>query len=365
MANTMIVKNITSIQYFTERFKTIDPPFTYHVNYHPDAPEKDFESMPTFVGYFKNCLAHSLPFVITEDKHLITNHVWPLLDKVRNKPQKTHSLWNSWGDAVDINTPAVTKSFSEESTYVWLPIDEHSAENPWHIWIDVISKFRLLSKQYDKPLKDYVFVLSNESGYFNRVVKELLPEIKYYVMPKNSTWRFKELIVPSMSNHHDGIIVPPLTEWLRETFGMGVSNPHRKIFVSRQDALTRKLTNAGEVFVALKGWEIVTLSSMSIRDQIRTFASASDIITTHGAGLTNLLWCQKGTKIFEIGLPEQISKKVYPILSHCLELKHKLLLGKKISLSSAKIKPAGVKRLNDYADIEMDVKILLRAVEQW
>jgi hypothetical protein len=237
-----------------------------------------------------------------------------------------------------------------------LPIDEHSAENPWHIWIDVISKFRLLLKQYDRPLKDYVFVLSNESGYFNRVVKELLPEIKYYVMPKNSTWRFKELIVPSMSNHHDGIIVPPLADWLRETFGMSVSNPHRKIFVSRQDALTRKLTNAGEVFVALKGWEIVTLSAMSIRDQIRTFASASDIITTHGAGLTNLLWCQKGTKIFEIGLPEQISKKVYPILSHCLQLKHTLLLGKKISLSSGKIKPAGVKRLNDYADIEMNIK---------
>ena len=303
--------------------------------------------------------------MITEDNHLITNHVWPLLDKVRNRPQKTHGLWNSWGDAVDINTPEVTKAFSEESTYVWLPIDQHSAENPWHIWIDVISKFRLVLKQYNKPLKDYVFVLSTESGYFNRFVKELLPEIKYYVMPKNSTWRFKELIVPSMSNHHDGIIVPPLTEWLRATFGISVSNPHRKIFVSRQDALTRKLTNAGEVFVALKGWEIVTLSAMSIRDQIRTFAEASAIITTHGAGLTNLLWCQKGTKIFEIGLPEQISKKVYPILSHCLELKHKLLLGKKIALSSAKIKPAGVKRLNDYADIEMDVKILLRAVEQW
>jgi hypothetical protein len=362
MANTMIVKNITSIQYFTERFETIDAPFSYNVNYHPDAPQKDFESMPTFVGYFKNCLAHSLPFVITEDNHLITNHVWPLLDKVRNKPQKTHSLWSAWGNAVDINLPAVTKSFSEESTYVWLPIDEHSAENPWHIWIDVISKFRLLLKQYDRPLKDYVFVLSNESGYFNRVVKELLPEIKYYVMPKNSTWRFKELIVPSMMNHKDGILSPPATEWIHETFGIKHKNPTRKIFVSRDDAPARRLSNAGEVFMALNGWEQVTLSAMSVRDQIKTFAEASHVISPHGAGLLNIVFCQPGANIIEIAQKELLSKKPYPILSHIMKHQHTFLLAETVSLGSDK--PAGVKRLKDYNNYKVNVSELLRAIGQ-
>ena len=357
MANTMIVKNITSIQYFTERFKTIDPPFAYRVNYHPDAPQKDFESMPTFVGYFRNCLAHSLPFVITEDNHLITNHVWPLLDKVRNKPQKTHSLWNAWGDAVDVNMPEVTKSFSEASTYVWLPIDEHSAENPWHIWIDVISKFRLVLRGYNKPLKDYVFVLSNESGYFNRVVKELLPEIKYYVMPKNSTWKFKELIVPSMINHHDGILSPPAIAWIHERFSIKNNKPTRKLFVSRDDAPARRLSNAEEVLAALDGWEHVTLASMSILDQIKIFAEASHIISPHGAGLLNIIFSKPGTRVIEIAQKELIDKKPYPILSHIMDHKHTFLLAETISLGNNK--PAGVKRLKDYNNLKIKIRDLL------
>lgn len=360
----MIVKNITNIKYFTDRFDAMDPPFTYRVDYHPTAPQTEFNTNPTFVGSFKNCLAHSLPFLITEDQHLITNHVWILLDKVKNKPHKTHGLWQSWGATIDVNLPNVSKSFTDEDVYVWLPIDEQSAENPWHIWIDVISKFRLLSKKYKKPLKNYVFILSNPSNYFNRVVKELSPDIKYYVMPKNAVWRFKELIVPSVSNHNDGMIVPAMVQWLRETFGTKVDNPKKKIFVSRQDALTRKLTNAEELFIALKGWEVVTLSDLSIREQMQIFSEAAEIITTHGAGLVNLLWCQMGTKVVEIGLPDQVHKKVYPVLSHCLGLNHKLILGKKIPISVDKNKPAGVKRLDDYANIEIDVKTLLDIIEQ-
>ena len=361
----MIVKNITSIKYFTERFDSIDPPSTYRVDYHAEAPQKEFESNPTFVGSFKNCMVHSLPFLITEDNHLITNHVWPLLDKVRNKPHKTHGLWKSWGDTVDITLPLASKSFSEESTYVWLPIDEQSAENPWHIWIDVISKFRLVLKEYNKPLKNFVFILSNKSNYFDRVLEELLPEVKYYVMPKDTVWRFQELIVPSMSNHHDGIIIPDMASWLRERFSKSENQTTKKVFISRQDALTRKLTNAEEVFMLLKGWEVVTLSGLSITDQIKIFAQASHIMTTHGAGLTNLLWCKPGTIVYEIGLPDQIDKKVYPVLSFCLRLTHKLILGEKVSLSSStNIKPVGVKRLNDYANIKIDVKLLLDEVEQ-
>ena len=120
MRNTMIIKNITSINYFIEKFGKVDATFSYRVDYHPDAPEKEFVSNPTFVGAFKNCLAHSLPFVITEDSHMITNHVWPLLDKVKNKPSKKHNLWSKWGESININLPPITTSFSEESTYVWL-----------------------------------------------------------------------------------------------------------------------------------------------------------------------------------------------------------------------------------------------------
>ena len=349
----MIVKNITSIKYFTERFEFIDPPFTYRVDYHADAPQKEFVSNPTFVGSFKNCLVHSLPILTTEDDHLITNHVWPLMDKVKNKPQKTHGLWNQWGDSVDIDLPPITKSFSEGSTYVWLPIDEHSAENPWHIWIDVITKFRLLLYKWQQPLKKYVFVLSNPSKYFDQVIKELLPEIKYFVLPKNTVWRFDELIVPSMSNHHDGIVVPSAIKWINERFGTKCDRPFRKVFVSRDDAPARRIANADEVFMALDGWETVTLSDMSVQQQIKIFSEASHIISPHGAGLLNVVFSQPGTRVIEIAQKSLLDKKPYPILSHVMMHKHTFLLADTIPLGTKK--PAGVKRLKDYNNYKIDI----------
>ena len=275
----MIVKNISAIQYFQERFDVMDVPYQYTVDYHPAAPRKTFTTNPTFLAEFHDCLAHSLPLIITNENHLITSHIWPLLHNTKYKPQKTHGLWQAWGDNVDISLPAASKQFDEPYKYVWLPIDEHSANNAWHIWIDVISKFRLIEKHFSHKYTDFIYVLSSPSEYFNSVAKELFPELRYYVMPKNTSWKFSHLLAPSMSNHEDGITVPEMAKWLRHKFGEK-TNPTRKIFISRDDAPARKLINAEEVFMALQGWETVTLTGMSTKKQIEIFSSASHVIST-------------------------------------------------------------------------------------
>ena len=86
------VKNITSLKYFLERFETIDDEYSFNLTYHDKAPNTFFRSLPTFIAEFNNCSVHTLPFLITEDQHLIHDHVWTLLHKYKNKPQKTHGL---------------------------------------------------------------------------------------------------------------------------------------------------------------------------------------------------------------------------------------------------------------------------------
>jgi hypothetical protein len=242
-----------------------------------------------------------------------------------------------------------------------LPIDEHSANNAWHIWIDVISKFRLIEKHFSHKYTDFIYVLSSPSEYFNSVAKELFPELRYYVMPKNTTWKFSHLLAPSMSNHEDGITVPEMAKWLRHKFGEKLT-PTRKIFISRDDAPARKLINAEEVFMALQGWETVTLTGMSTKKQIELFSSASHVISTHGAGLTNLLWCQTGTKVIEISQTELLEKKVYPVLSHHLGLSHHVLLGKKVPIPGDKIK--GVKRKKDFNNISIETSALFELISR-
>ena len=90
------VKNITSIKYFLNRFETVDGEHSFDVKYHKKAPKTHFRSLPTFVAEFKNCSVNTLPCLITDDRNLITDNVWPLLHKYKHKPQKIHGLWNEW-----------------------------------------------------------------------------------------------------------------------------------------------------------------------------------------------------------------------------------------------------------------------------
>ena len=356
------MKNIDSIKYFVDKWEMVDNGYNYKVNYHPDI-DPHFNSLPTFVAEFHNCKVHTCPLIATMSGKLITNYIWSLTHQRKFKPHKTHKLWKEWGDDIQLNLPEVTQSFSENYRYVWLPIDQESANNPWHIWIDVISKFRLMEKRWSTDFSRYVYILANESKYFQKVLKELFPDVKVIVMPKNETWQFKHLLVPSLSNSKDGVVTPPLPEWLRHFKGLpglkGIK-PRKKIIVLRPGAKTRKLVNSDELVLALKGWQTVALETMTIKQQMKTFAEATHIVAAHGAGLINLLWCSPGTKVIEIQDKKMIHKKVYPVLSHHLGLKHELYLADTVPVPmDGERKPKGVKRFSDLINFKVDVADLI------
>ena len=362
----MSVKNINSLKYFLDRWETIDPEYNYTVPYH-DSIDPMFTSLPTFVAEFHECKVHTCPLLVTRENKMITEYIWSLTHQSKHKPHKTHSLWKEWRDDMNIELPPVTQSFNETNTYVWLPVDEGSGKNPWHIWIDVISKFRLLEKRWSTNFSRYCFILANHSPYFEKVCQTLFPDVKIVTMPKGETWQFKHLLVPSMSNSKDGVIVPPLAPWLRHFKGLknlkGIK-PHRKIVVLRPGAKSRKLVNSDELLLKLKGWETVALEKMSIKDQMKTFAEASHIVAAHGAGLVNLLWCQPGTKILEIQDKNMIHKKVYPLLSHNLDLEHKLYLADVVPIPLKDgSKPKGIKRFSDMINFKINIPEIMEHLE--
>jgi len=322
----MQVKNIQDIKWFDERFGTIDPVWEYDIPGYGS-----HKTLPTFVAEFKDCFVHSNPaFVITKDKEIITSHVGPLNWKTKRKPK--HGCWiNFEQNNINLNIPQITKQFNETNTYVWLPFETISANNPWHVWMDLVSKFRLLEKKFNRPFTDYIFILSQPSTYFEKVAKELFPNVKYMIMPEKTCWKFKHLICPSMSNSKDGVLVPTVPSWIHHKFSTKYENNNRKIYIDRKYSPSRRLTNIDELMIALKGFEIVTMEDLTIKQQMNIFASASVIVSTHGAGLVNLLWCKKGTKIIEI-THEDSNKKVYPGLSLHMGLQHKVLIGEKIPI---------------------------------
>jgi glycosyltransferase involved in cell wall biosynthesis len=103
----------------------------------------------------------------------------------------------------------------------------------------------------------------------------------------------------------------------------GLCGPrNRRLFIARKGS-TRKIHNIEQVqaFLSRYDFETVYLEGKSVLDQILLFQSAQFVIGAHGAGLSNLLFCEPGTKVIEF-MPSVEFRPFFWLISDKLELVH-------------------------------------------
>jgi capsular polysaccharide biosynthesis protein len=105
----------------------------------------------------------------------------------------------------------------------------------------------------------------------------------------------------AMTSHLDGRVPPGL-----------------RVYVSRRRRGKRIITNDTEVFQSLAplGFQRYDLETMSVADQVALFYGAECVVASHGAGLTNILFCRAGTKVIEVNTPYRTSTCFYDIAHH-------------------------------------------------
>ena len=83
------------------------------------------------------------------------------------------------------------------------------------------------------------------------------------------------------------------------------TRPATRLYVGRGDSPTRKLLNEADLLNTLEpaGFVSVTMGGRSVREQVAMFARAEVIVALHGAALTNIAFCQPGTRLLEIFTP--------------------------------------------------------------
>jgi hypothetical protein len=76
----------------------------------------------------------------------------------------------------------------------------------------------------------------------------------------------------------------------------------RKIYIARTDSLRRRMRNENALLDAMRarGFEIVVPGALTLTEQIRVFREASVVVGPHGAGLTNIVFCEPGTIVYEL-----------------------------------------------------------------
>ncbi|MGL5062290.1 MAG: glycosyltransferase family 61 protein [Microcoleus sp.] len=102
-----------------------------------------------------------------------------------------------------------------------------------------------------------------------------------------------------LGNNMRTIITPDIVDLRNRFCPLQKCEAKRKIYISR--AGKRRVKNEIEVKEVLQqfGFEILEDISRPVDEQIRIFQEAAVVVGPHGAGFTNLLWCQPGTKVIE------------------------------------------------------------------
>ncbi len=80
------------------------------------------------------------------------------------------------------------------------------------------------------------------------------------------------------------------------------SKPHRLLYISREKAKRRKVSNELELLSSLtsKGFEKVILEDYTLDQQMQLMHESKMVVSCHGAGLTNIMFMQKGQTVIEL-----------------------------------------------------------------
>lgn len=76
-------------------------------------------------------------------------------------------------------------------------------------------------------------------------------------------------------------------------------------------------------------FEIVDLESFSVKQQAELLSQAKIIISPHGSGLSNLVFCQPNTKVVEIFAPNYVYP-CYWLVSNLVDLDYHYIIGETI-----------------------------------
>ena len=242
---------------------------------------------------------------------------------------------------LNTGTPKLIKSISGSLLILTQGASGHN--NYAHWMLDVLPKIKLLlSKMLISEIKNiYVTKLNkfqNQSfSYLGlKSFKIIDPNIFRHVkadqiISVSHPYYFKKTWFYAQSNLPSWII-----KFLRNDISKKVKSKkksYKRIFIDRSDSLQNhsKLINNTEVIKYLKSkrYKCLRLTELNLKDQISIFKNCNIIIAPHGAGLSNIAFCKKKTKVIEI-IPHDNKNFLFKRISKINKLKYKSIYLDKI-----------------------------------
>jgi hypothetical protein len=199
--------------------------------------------------------------------------------------------------------------------------------NYWHWMMDCVPRYRLLAAAGVDTREAMWLIDHRNLPYQLETLKALGIAEQAVLVPEARTHvEAGTLIVPSylnpVLNTETTTYSRESLEFLRETFLRGsdagpmppATGAGERIYLSRGKG-ARSLANEEEVtaFLETKGFTVVRGENLSVREQARVFARARFVMGLHGAGLTNIVFCQPGATVVELFAPDFIQPHFWTV----------------------------------------------------
>jgi len=187
--------------------------------------------------------------------------------------------------------------------------DDVNWTNYFHWLTDFIPKIILYGDRY--PSRTLLMSKRFMNNAPNFVIESLeLAEIPFLVLENNVKYKIANIdLIPRLAptGNQRSELLKGIASHFRTNLSVK-NKERRRIYVSRKEVNNfpkynkRMISNESDFLDILESFNIslITLSGMSLEKQINLFSECDLLISIHGAGLTNMLWMDKGSNIIEI-----------------------------------------------------------------
>jgi capsular polysaccharide biosynthesis protein len=278
------LRNICSIEIFPKHFISYSEP----ENFNPDDRylfyDENFSFEIPAVQLFE------LRQTLVNNRTVLLKHV-PIFKFTIHKKPTIFQLCRDW--------VRLTSQKKEIQNYGILGVQEWS--NNYFHWMTEVLPHIVVMHQANPTIP--ILIPSNYLHY--KFIQQSLERLKiaFKTFDVKAALKVKMLFaipVPHVGRFNEGLL-----HSFRDTFIKPVNeivNPYRLLYISRDKAKRRKVSNELELssFLTSKGFEKVFLEDYTLDEQIELMKQSKLVISCHGAGLTNIMFMQKSQIVIEL-----------------------------------------------------------------
>jgi len=232
------------------------------------------------------------------------------------------------------------------------------AERCYYHWLlELLPRFGLLEMSgYRLDEVDWFLINEVRHRFQEETLNKIgIPADKIIYTNADTHIQAEMLIVPTVPRLSHNRLVG---DFLQNLFPAEAAPPRRRrLYISRAKSAHRRVEKEDELFWVLerRGFERLYLEDLAVHQQAQAMAAAEAVIAPHGAGLANLVFCDKGTKVIELLSPRYVCP-VFWELSNARELEYYYLLGEGQRID--RLRP-----WNNNADLRVDLDKLKRTLD--